>query len=73
MPDRGDGACGYLGEDDLCMIYETRPIVCRIDELHQLTHPRLSEQEYYQMTADFCNKLMESQGIGDEFLVEIES
>ena len=30
LPDRGDGACSYLNEDNTCSIYNDRPEVCRI-------------------------------------------
>jgi uncharacterized protein len=30
MPDRGDGACINLQQDNSCAIYETRPDICRV-------------------------------------------
>lgn len=31
--DRGDGVCIYL-EGNLCGIYESRPLICRVDEAY---------------------------------------
>ena len=32
--DRGDGVCRYL-DGNLCSIYQTRPLLCRIDESYE--------------------------------------
>ena len=39
--DRGDGVCHYFNEStNLCSIYETRPLVCRVEDYYKtyLTH-----------------------------------
>jgi Fe-S-cluster containining protein len=30
--DRGDGTCRFLDAASRCMIYETRPLLCRVDQ-----------------------------------------
>jgi len=29
LPTRDDGACSFLGADNLCLAYEARPMMCR--------------------------------------------
>lgn len=33
--DRGDGVCKFL-TDNLCSIYDKRPLLCRVDESYEL-------------------------------------
>ena len=55
--DRGDGWCKYL-VDNMCSIYETRPLKCRIDECYQLYFSdEMSLEQYYAINYDICNKL----------------
>ena len=35
MPQRGDGACLYLTEDNLCEIYDTRPELCNVKTMYK--------------------------------------
>lgn len=55
--DRGDGVCKYLS-DDLCSIYENRPLLCRIDECYDLFYCNLMDRnEYYRLNMIECQKL----------------
>lgn len=57
--DRGDGVCIYL-KDNLCSIYETRPILCRVDESYEYYFKELySKQEYYELNYKACKKIKE--------------
>lgn len=69
--DRGDGTCAKLGEDDRCMIYESRPLVCRVDEMKAVLFPETSMEQWYEANAAMCNKLIEEQDLDDKFLVQI--
>lgn len=56
---RGDGICIYL-KDNLCSIYETRPILCRVDESYEYYFKELySKQEYYELNYRACKKIKE--------------
>ncbi len=56
---RGDGVCIYL-KDNLCSIYETRPLLCRVDESYEYYFKELySKQEYYELNYKACKKIKE--------------
>lgn len=55
--DRGDGVCKYLSEN-LCSIYESRPLLCRVDESYEKFFKEvMSIEEYYRINLDVCKKL----------------
>lgn len=56
--DRGDGTCKYLSEDNLCSIYETRPLLCRVDEAYdKLFKNLISREDYYSENYKICDLL----------------
>lgn len=55
--DRGDGVCKYLKEN-LCSIYEDRPIFCRIDQCYDLYFKDIyTKKEYYHLNMKVCDNL----------------
>lgn len=57
----GDGICKYL-QDDLCSIYENRPLLCRIDECYEVIFKeKLSYNEYVELNYKYCNELKKSR------------
>ena len=59
---RADGVCKFLDEaTNLCTIYETRPIFCRVDEFYEknLSH-EMSREEFYRINKELCQKFRES-------------
>ena len=58
--DRGDGTCMYL-KDNLCSIYEQRPILCRVDDAYnKYFKQRMLLEEYYNENYKIC-KLLKSK------------
>lgn len=57
--DRGDGVCLYLDENtNLCAIYETRPIVCRVEDYYKKYLCNIyTWEEFVQINLDICRKL----------------
>lgn len=54
---RGDGICKYLIEN-LCSVYDERPLFCRIDECYELFFKdSLSLEDYYKLNHYECDKL----------------
>lgn len=52
--DRGDGICKYL-VGNLCSIYETRPLLCRVDECYEKIFKGLMDkEEYYRLNYEAC-------------------
>lgn len=59
--DRGDGVCKYLS-GNLCSIYESRPLLCRIDESYEKFFKEvMSIEEYYQLNQEACQLLKKAK------------
>lgn len=59
--DRGDGVCKYLS-GNLCSIYESRPLLCRIDESYEkFFKDVMSIEEYYRMNQEVCKALKDAK------------
>lgn len=55
--DRGDGICKFL-EGNLCGIYESRPLFCRVDESFDLFfQSTMSRDEYYRRNHEACRQI----------------
>lgn len=58
---RGDGVCKYLSGNK-CTIYESRPLLCRIDESYdKLFSKIISRDEYYSINKKACKKLQKME------------
>jgi len=56
--DRGDGTCRNFDETTKrCRIYDTRPLVCRVDDAYKFFSAELSLHDYYQLNITVCNDL----------------
>lgn len=79
MPDRGDGACTYLTQDNLCSIYETRPELCNMEKMwHKrrfeldLDARGVSKREYFKVNSEVCNKMIEEDDLDKKFLINLK-
>ena len=55
---REDGSCKFLGEDNLCTIYEERPTICNVAKVYEeFFKYRVPEEIFYEKTAEACKKL----------------
>ncbi len=53
----GDGICRFLN-GNLCSIFETRPLICRIDESYEaFFKEQMSYEEYIQLNYECCKIL----------------
>ena len=59
--DRGDGICKYLS-GNLCSIYNSRPLLCRVDESYEAFFKGvMSIEDYYRVNYQACIKLKSVQ------------
>lgn len=59
--DRGDGICRYLVGND-CSIYESRPLLCRIDESYDMFFSEnMSKETYYELNKKACKMLKDKE------------
>jgi Fe-S-cluster containining protein len=55
--DRGDGVCKYLNEN-LCTIYDNRPLLCRVDDTYNLFFKDyMTLEEFYNENYNICRTL----------------
>ena len=56
-----DGSCVNLDKtSNLCKIYETRPQICRIDEMYEAKFKRyFSKEAFYELNENACKKSKE--------------
>ena len=53
--DRGDGVCKHLTADNLCDIYDSRPLMCRVDESWEKFHSHeMTREEYHRLQKSAC-------------------
>jgi len=61
MPDRGDGACIHLQQDNSCGIYETRPEICRVVG---------TKKDYIEATK-VCHALIDHYGLDEKYKIDL--
>ncbi|GAA8170116.1 YkgJ family cysteine cluster protein [Helicobacter pylori] len=70
--DAGNGVCKFLDlETNLCKIYESRPLICRVDEAHKKLYSHIPLKEFYAKNAEVCNALQEANHMDISFRVII--
>jgi len=77
MPQRADGACLYLTEDNLCSIYDTRPEICNVKtmynkKLDEGTIPKdTTAREYYMISTVYCHEMIDSLKLDDKYKIDL--
>ncbi|MDI3356287.1 YkgJ family cysteine cluster protein [Pseudomonas sp. UYIF39] len=63
--DRGDGACRHYSDANKhCLIYETRPDICRVDRQYRMHYAqRFSWEAFVEVNVEVC-RLLQSQEDG---------
>lgn len=64
-----NGACAALQVDNTCAIYETRPLLCRVDEMRE--HHGADERDWYEANAAQCNTMQVEDGTPETFRVRL--
>jgi Fe-S-cluster containining protein len=62
-----NGVCEKL-ENNMCSVYDNRPDMCNIDKF--IEEYGLNKEAVYIYNAKSCNKMMEQDGISDEFKIK---
>ena len=54
-----DGVCKYLDtSSNLCIIYERRPLFCRVDEYYDKFYKdEITKEEYYIINLEYCKQI----------------
>lgn len=49
--------CEFLTKDNLCSIYENRPLICNVDKGYEvLFKDKISKIEFYKMNEKMCTE-----------------
>tara|TARA_R100000278_G_scaffold122065_1_gene107364 strand:- start:834 stop:1121 length:288 start_codon:yes stop_codon:yes gene_type:complete len=73
LPNRGDGACLYLDENNKCSIYEDRPDICRVKVMHKVNNPEMSKKEYYIKTTKACHQIIDLLKLDKKYKIPTNS
>lgn len=79
MEDRGDGACIYLTEENMCSIYETRPELCNMEKMWvkrnlelDLEIRGISKKDYFIENSEACNLMMKQDNMDTHFHINLD-
>jgi len=68
--EKEDGSCEMLSEDNLCLVYDDRPLICNISLMAKVKGQDLND--YYQQSALSCNELITNAGLDHKYFVYLE-
>ena len=60
-----EGVCEKLGEDNRCTIYETRPLICRIEE--SCEYFGRDKQKYFELNIKGCHEIIDKLGMDEKW------
>ena len=70
--DRGDGACMHFNElENLCRIYTDRPLICRIEEMHEVFYKEMTKEKYILSNLLACQQAQIKAGLPAEKIIKI--
>jgi len=63
-PVKEDGSCTHLKKGNTCAIYETRPLICRVDDMYeQFFKEKVSKEDFYEANLATCRMLQKEDGV----------
>jgi Fe-S-cluster containining protein len=74
LPDRGDGGCVYLDENDLCSIYDHRPLICRVGDYGKSENKDKDGdlKNWYVDNTKACHDLIDEFGLDEKYKIDIK-
>jgi Fe-S-cluster containining protein len=68
-----NGVCDNLDkETNKCKIYETRPKICRVDEMYDVFKDKYTKKQWFIENTKVCHVLIDKEGIEDSFKIDIK-
>ena len=73
MPQKEDGSCIYLSDNNRCKIYKKRPDLCNVRKTYEKNVKQygITEVEYYKFNSAICNRMITEEGLDPKFLIDI--
>jgi len=82
LPDRGDGACGYLTNDNLCSIYKDRPSFCNVEKTYEMflkedkrKNPKAivrDKKQFYINITKTCHSLIDEFKLNKSYKINLK-
>jgi len=74
LPDRGDGVCANLNEDNSCSVYENRPLICRVKDLGKHLKQDIDGdlKQWYILNTKSCHKLIDDAGLDVKYKIDVK-
>ncbi|TKX30868.1 YkgJ family cysteine cluster protein [Campylobacter aviculae] len=67
-----NGICVHLKEDNTCAIYDTRPMICKIDEIYQKYFSQYyKKNDFYNENIKICNELQKKFKLNKKFRIKL--
>jgi len=75
LPDRGDGACALLEEDNkTCSQYDNRPDICNVGKSYAiLGTDEITEKEWFKLNNAICNEMIDYYQLDPKLKIDIEN
>lgn len=69
------GCCEMLSDDNRCTVYENRPLICSVDKMAEIFGKEMgaTKEEYYEISAESCNSMIEEDNLPEKFKVIIKN
>jgi Fe-S-cluster containining protein len=65
---RDDGSCSMLSADNLCMVYDDRPLICNMDKFIEVNG--INKETFYKANIAVCNSMMDADGVPESFRIK---
>jgi Fe-S-cluster containining protein len=77
LPINEDGSCSELSPEGKCNIYETRPVVCRVEESYYRLNTEgkkvyKTKLDWYKKNSKICNDWIKEDGLDNSFLIDLD-
>jgi len=64
------GVCEMLDEDNKCLVYQDRPMLCNLKRIWEEWITDQTEEEWYSHNMEICNFLMRMAGTDERFHIK---
>lgn len=62
------GVCENLTQDNLCKVYEHRPIICDIDRFAEFM--KLDKDKFYRVNIIACNEMIKQDKLPQKYIID---
>ena len=62
------GRCEMLGEDNRCKVYDSRPLICNVERVAELSGK--DKAAFYEENIRACNQMMDEAGLPAELRIK---